>query len=475
MNTSNEQEFINAFKTSFAKGTFLNVLIIEDEKIHHMALEDKLKKFFFFHEIPFQINVATTEAQAETMLRAMKYEIAFFDMDLHGQIVGPELLKKHLSQVIYPVVLTFHDSEKLMQIAHENGCRDFLLKPFKEKNLPFLMNRFFTYLHQEKDREFILSRYITQDSTTIKELLQIPLIRTNPNPIYICGATGTGKQVVAETIHNLINKENGKFIEINCSSITETLAESIFFGHKKGSFTNATSDKKGIFYLANGGTLFLDEIGKMPLSLQDILLKVIEQKKFRPIGSEIDVHANFLLITAGLEDLDQLIKEGKFRLDLKERITGTVIKLPSLTERINDIPFLLQHFIRRHSSGRLISIPHDTLNFLKQYWWPGNIRELKILVDRWQAEGVNILTIDDIKKLRSKEIAKVHSYINDDLFEDVKQRGLEDVLEQINSEVINHVFLQNNMKARVAMSKLKIASRKFYKYVQKKITEEENE
>ncbi|MBF0299795.1 MAG: sigma-54-dependent Fis family transcriptional regulator [Oligoflexia bacterium] len=449
------------------KGLFLNILLVEDEKLHYISLEDKIKKHLVLLDVPFKIDIASTAELASKYLDQNKYELVFFDIDLEGEPVGLTLLKKYSSLIIYPVVLTSHESEKFIKTANENGCRDYLLKPFREKNVPFLMNRFFTYLNEENDRKLILSRYLTQDQTTIKQLMQIPNLRVNLNPIYIIGPTGSGKQVVAEIIHEMLIGSKGKFVELNCSSITETLAESTFFGHKKGAFTNASSDKKGLFEMANGGTLFLDEIGKMPLSLQDYLLKVIEQKKFRPVGSETDIKTEFILITAGCEELDQLIKDGKFRPDLKERLTGTVIRLPPLSERTKDIPFLLQQFIRNHPSGRLISISEQAMEFLKVYWWPGNVRELKLLVDRWQAQGINLLSIENIKELKSKELSDQFSYINKDLFNDIYTYGLEEILEKISHATINHVFLQNNMKARTTMNKLKISSRKFYKYLEK--------
>ncbi|MBF0360665.1 MAG: sigma-54-dependent Fis family transcriptional regulator [Oligoflexia bacterium] len=458
------------------KGLFLNILLIEDEKLHYISLEDKIKKHLELLNVPFKIDIAPSAELATKYLDQNKYELVFFDIDLDGEPVGLSLLKKYSKLITYPVVLTSHESEKFIKTANESGCRDYLLKPFREKNVPFLMNRFFTYLNEENDRKLILSCYLTQDKNTIKQLMQIPNLRVNLNPIYIIGPTGCGKQVVAEIVHEmLIGSSKGKFVELNCSSITETLAESTFFGHKKGSFTNASGDKKGLFEMANGGTLFLDEIGKMPLNLQDYLLKVIEQKKFRPVGSEVDIKTEFVLITAGCEELDQLIKEGKFRPDLKERLTGTVLRLPPLSERVDDIPFLLQQFIRSHPSGRLISISEQAMEFLKAYWWPGNVRELKLLVDRWQAQGINLLTIEEIKELKSKELSDQFSYINNDLFNDVYTHGLEEILEKINNRIINHVFLQNNMKARTTMNKLKISSRKFYKYLEKKDGIDESE
>jgi transcriptional regulator with PAS, ATPase and Fis domain len=203
--------------------------------------------------------------------------------------------------------------------------------------------------------------------------------------VLITGETGTGKELVARAIHNRSAQRDQPLIKVNCAAIPETLLESELFGHVRGAFTGATSSKKGKFALADGGTIFLDEIGTMSPPLQAKLLRVLQEREFEPLGSERTEKIDVRVIAATNRDLRQMVAEGKFQEDLFYRLNVIPIELPALRERRDDIPSLVEHFVRKHSqrTGRRIDgIADGVIQALQQYEWPGNVRELENTVER---------------------------------------------------------------------------------------------
>jgi transcriptional regulator with PAS, ATPase and Fis domain len=207
----------------------------------------------------------------------------------------------------------------------------------------------------------------------------------DPTTILITGASGTGKELVARGIHYMSKRKDDYFHTVNCSAIPETLFESEFFGHKKGSFTGADQDKMGWFEIANHGTLFLDEIGDMPLGQQAKLLRVLDEKKVMKVGSHKEINIDVRVIAASNRNLEELVKKHKFRLDLYHRISSFIIEIPPLRERKEDIPLLINHFVKHYVDRLAKSIkyinPAVSQN-LQKYSFPGNIRELKNIIER---------------------------------------------------------------------------------------------
>jgi Nif-specific regulatory protein len=213
----------------------------------------------------------------------------------------------------------------------------------------------------------------------------IKTVSDSNSSILILGESGTGKELVAQSLHVGSSRKDSPFVSINCASIPENLLESELFGYKKGAFTGAISDKKGKFQSANGGTIFLDEIGDMPLYLQAKLLRAIQEREVEPLGSEIKVKVDIRIISATNKNLDKLIKEGKFREDLYYRLNVIEILIPPLRDRKDDIPLLVNHFIKKFSerdNKSVHNISQESLRLLQSYNWPGNIRELENVIER---------------------------------------------------------------------------------------------
>src|SRR5712691_1423070 len=216
-------------------------------------------------------------------------------------------------------------------------------------------------------------------------LSRIELVSSTRSTVLITGETGTGKELVARAVHNRSAQRDLPFIKVNCAAIPETLLESELFGHVRGAFTGATTTKKGKFALADGGTIFLDEIGTMTPALQSKLLRVLQEREFEPLGSERTERVDVRVIAASNRDLRQMVAESRFQEDLFYRLNVIPIELPPLRERRDDIPALVEHFLRKHAqrTGRRIErIDDGVLAALQQYDWPGNVRELENAIER---------------------------------------------------------------------------------------------
>jgi transcriptional regulator with GAF, ATPase, and Fis domain len=227
---------------------------------------------------------------------------------------------------------------------------------------------------------------IVGQSRAIREMIRdLEAVAATRSTVLITGETGTGKELVARAIHRLSERRRMPFVTVNCAAIPETLIESELFGHVKGAFTDATSTKRGKFLLAEGGSIFLDEIGKMPIGLQAKLLRVLQELEIEPLGAERTVKVDVRVIAATNRDLRQLVSEGQFLADLFYRLHVVPIAVPPLRERLDDIPLLVAHFIKKHAArcGRSITAVDDAvLTTLLNHSWPGNVRELENTIER---------------------------------------------------------------------------------------------
>ncbi len=253
-------------------------------------------------------------------------------------------------------------------------------------------------LKTELTSRYQVGRLISR-SKKMQQLFEIlPTISKTPSTVLILGETGTGKELIARTIHDLSPRKNGPFVPINCSALPENLLEAEFFGYKKGAFTGAIKDKKGKFEVAHQGTLFLDEIGDMPLSIQAKLLRVLQEKSFEPLGSNKRISVDVRIICATNRDLKTLVEEGNFRKDLYYRINVIKIELPPLRERKEDIPLLVENFISHFNklfNKQIKGISPEALSLLMGYNWPGNIRELENVIER-----ASILCFEDVIEIK---------------------------------------------------------------------------
>jgi len=353
----------------------INVLVVDDEENILWLFEEGLD------DENIRVYTAENGNNARAILEDNNISVCFVDIFL-GEQNGIELVKEWSKrfQNIHFLVMTAQDTGSNVIESIKSGATDFFPKPF---DLDVLRDKIISLSgkksseapkHEEEKYD-----YETKNKTTLEIYKLIGKISATNISVLITGESGTGKEVIARMIHEKSSFSSKPFVPINMAAIPSELMESELFGHVKGSFTGAISDKKGKFEEADGGTIFLDEISEMDYSLQSKLLRVLQEREVTRIGSSKSTSFNARVIAASNKDLDQLVKDNKFREDLLYRLNVVTIELPPLRERKEDIPYLATHFLQKHKSirNKVLSLNDDALGILIKYWWPGNIRELE--------------------------------------------------------------------------------------------------
>ena len=341
-------------------------------------------------------DVAYTLSQAKAYWQENDYDFCLTDLKLPDGS-GLELVKHISGSSTTPIaVITAHGSMDLAIEALKLGAFDFVNKPLELPRLRQLVESALKVIHQDNvskstperspEQQMLDSRLIG-DSAVMHPLKNTILkLARSQAPVFLSGASGTGKEVVARLIHDLSPRRDGSFVPVNCGAITSELMESEFFGHKKGSFTGAVADKQGLFQQANGGTLFLDEVADLPLAMQVKLLRAIQEKTVRAIGDTKEVPVDIRILSATHKDLNQLVQAGNFRQDLYYRINVIELKLPTLNARRDDIPVLAKHFLALIADEWLLESPptltDNACARLQDHDFAGNVRELRNVLER---------------------------------------------------------------------------------------------
>ncbi|MES9991583.1 MAG: sigma-54 dependent transcriptional regulator [Candidatus Thiodiazotropha sp.] len=366
-----------------------SVLIVDDEPGIRSFLQKGLRKYFGL------VETAEDVATAEELRQHCHFDLIITDIRLPGQVGGVEWVRELREQggVTGVIFMTAHADMETAIDALRAGAEDFILKPFRMEQMITAVER---YLERQKmQREnFVLRRQVEQlyDSSgmvgrcqQMKSLCDvIKRVAPMPSTVLIEGESGTGKELAARAIHEMSGR-SGSFVPVNCGAMTAELLESELFGHVKGAFTGAHLSRDGLFTYASGGTLFLDEIGEMPLSMQAHLLRALEERTIRPVGSNREVPVDVRIIAASNRDLEQEVRSGDFREDLYYRLNVLSLRIPALRERKEDIPLLVKHFVEVLAGELGITPPQmgeSDLVRLLDYDWPGNVRELKNVIER---------------------------------------------------------------------------------------------
>ncbi len=374
----------------------LSVLILDDETDFSQELQEYLQLR------DFEVYTAATPGDGFASMRRRPYDLLILDVRLPG-MSGIDILKQ--VRKLYPamevIIISGHGDIDTVIEALREGAIDYLRKPFRHIDIQLAIERTEKYLkmyHQFKEMENrnslistelerMIDRNFIGESHAIKQVLDLASTasRYNNTNVLITGESGTGKEIIARIIHYASDQKHNPFVPVNSSAVTDSLLESEFFGHVKGSFTGAIADKRGYFEVANGGTLFLDEIADMPFALQAKLLRAIEEKKIKRVGGTDEIQVDFRIISATNHDVDNLIRNKLFRLDLFHRLNTITINIPPLRERPEDIEPLLNYYVNYFAERLRKPVPKvnaQLIEALTKYEFSGNVRELRNMIER---------------------------------------------------------------------------------------------
>jgi DNA-binding NtrC family response regulator len=374
----------------------MSVLVIDDERSFTEEMQEML------HLKGYTAYTANTARQGMNLLKSKQIDLLILDIRLPGAN-GLDILKevKGMYPKLEVIIVSAHGDMESVISALRLGALDYLRKPFRHIDFQIALERTQKFLDLNKKLQVMeeknsliskalgdkIERDFIGESKKIQEVLELAMTASEfpDTNVLITGESGTGKENIARIIHFASQRKDNLFCAVNSSAITETLLESEFFGHKKGSFTGAITDKKGFFEVSDKGTLFLDEIADMPLSLQAKILRAIEEKKITRVGETEQIKVDFRVIAATNHDIDKLVNEKKFRLDLIHRLNTIHIIIPPLRERLEDVEPLLNHFVSEFSvkmNKPRLKFAKNVVAELKKYSFPGNVRELKNMTER---------------------------------------------------------------------------------------------
>jgi DNA-binding NtrC family response regulator len=412
-----------------------------------LVLDDDLGTCRFMQELltrpDREIETTTDPEQALARCRAKPFDLVISDLKLNARLDGIDILRAvREATPSTPVIIVtgFGELEKAVQAVRE-GAFDFVSKPFNITELKVLVDRALqksaaAALPSASVRDSVPPALLGRTPAMTGVYKQIAHAASADAPVLIIGESGTGKELVARAVHQHGNRSSKPFVPINCGALTETLLESELFGHIKGSFTGAVADAKGVFQTAHTGTVFLDEVGEMSPALQVKLLRVLQDGEVRAVGTSRPVKVDVRIVAATNVDVDRAVAEGKFRQDLYYRLGVVIINLPPLRDRREDIPLLIERFLKAAAAkaGKQVELTPAAVDALASYHWPGNVRELENLIERMVvfSRGSRI-DIGDLPPTVTPRAPVLEKRLFDDLptLEEIERRYLLHVLEQV--------------------------------------------
>ena len=364
----------------------IKVLIAEDEPHLGNILES------FLTGRGYHVTTRRDGRAALEALRGESYDVALLDIVM-PEMDGLEVLR-HVREEPSPpevIIITGNGTIETAITAIKLGAYDYLAKPYRMAEIDVLVRRAWekrqlskenALLHNRLSRVDAVPEVLTQYAPMQAVLSLVERVAKSDSPVLVCGESGTGKELIARALHRLSGRGNNPLVDINCAAIAENLLESELFGHEKGAFTGALGRKTGLFELAAGGTLFMDEIGELDPKLQGKLLRALEQGQFFRVGGTQKVEVSVRIVAATNKDLQRAVQDGTFRSDLYYRINTISIDLPPLRDRAVDIPLIARHFLQQYGGANPPSLTEEAMAALQAYRWPGNIRELRNVIER---------------------------------------------------------------------------------------------
>ena len=415
---------------------FNKVLLIDDDVSLNKVL------FFQISQMGFEVTTAFDGKTGTTEFKKKEFDIIITDLQL-PDLNGMELVRLFRGinkRVIIIIITAFGTIDNAIE-AVKIGADDYLTKPFGKETLRFVIEKAIRLRQLEQEnlqlRGELFDKYdfnnIISKSSAMEDVLKLTgRVAESDATVLIQGESGTGKELVARAIHYNSPRKDKPLITVNCPSIPESLMESEIFGHVKGAFTGALKDRIGKFALANNGTIFLDEIGDLKEDLQARLLRVLQEKEFEKVGDSKLIKVDARVVAATNKNLEELVQVGKFREDLFYRLNVVTILIPPLRERKDDIPFLIDHFLKKHSKNNQYQIADEAFDIMLNHEWPGNVRELENTIERAivisQDEQITPELLPSVHKKNTIEKAQPEE--NNLTLDEIEQRAINSALKK---------------------------------------------
>jgi two-component system response regulator PilR (NtrC family) len=453
-----------------------HILVVDDE----LSMRELLEVMLTMEG--YEVSCAENGSKAISMIEKTDYDLLLCDIRL-GDISGIEVIKalKNQNQNTVIIMISAYATTEAAVEAMNQGAYDFVPKPFDNEELKQTIKKALDIKTLEHEKEILddelkktlhFGKIVGNSPNMIHIYNLVRQVAKTKTSILITGESGTGKELIAKAIHDLSRRCDNHFVVLNCGGIPETLMESELFGHKKGAFTGATQDKKGLFEVADKGTIFLDEIGELSLPIQVKLLRAVQEHVFRPVGGNEDISVDIRILSATNKNLEDEVITGNFREDLFYRLNVIEIKVPSLRERKSDLRLLAQHFLDKYSremGKEITKISSYAIDLLNKYDFPGNVRELENLIERSVAlSSTNIILPDSlalsIHKRRWIEGVKDRRFDLDEVRNGV---SLDAILEDIERAYLKKALECTNGKKQEAAELLGISFRTFRYRLQK--------
>jgi len=434
----------------------ISILIVDDEE----SVRDSLYNWFI--EDGYDVECAENAKRALVLLESREFDIVLADIKMPG-MDGMEMHKRirALNKDTIVIIMTAFASVDTAVQALKDGAYDYVTKPFDPDDLSHLIRNAATQISLKSENEALkikvtsledIDDLVGQSEAIRKVLKQVESVAQSNSSVIITGESGTGKELVARAIHSNSPRKFFPLISVHCGALTESLLESELFGHEKGAFTGATFNRKGRFEMADGGTIFLDEIATISPKMQIELLRVLETKSFVRVGGNKDITSDFRVICATNRDLKSMVKSGTFREDLFYRLNVVNITIPPLRERTDDIPLLVNHFIKKYCTSMsrdMITIEPGALKHLERFEFPGNVRELENMIER-------AIVIGNGKEIRLKDLPMGKEAIISSVesLDELEKRHIEQILNKYGWNVsrsakaldVDRVTLYNKIK-----------------------------
>jgi len=443
-----------------------SILIVDDEEIIRESLS------FILHKEGFQVVEAANGRIALDLVRSGSFDLVLTDLEM-PEMKGIELLE-HITQIspeTLVVIITAYGSIDTAIASLRKGAVDYILKPVEFDELLLKIRRLLTdrrltienkILRSELHRQYDFENIVGKSPAMQKVFDTIKKIATTDGTVLITGKSGTGKELVARAIHFNSNRSDKPFLAVNCGAIVENLFESELFGHKRGSFTGATIDKEGFFRAAEGGTIFLDEVSEIPLHLQVKLLRAIELKEVTPVGTSASLRVNVRIIASTNRNLAKEVEAGKYREDLFYRLNVVEISLPSIAERGDDLPLLVQHFVGKYAREmhkNVRGVDNEVMKSLLSHPWKGEIRELQNVIERAVIFAEKeLIGKDDLPALFAQRQDSVYAFDS--------HRSMKEAVDDFERQYISHVLRMNDFNKESAAKALKISLSSLYRKIE---------